>query len=88
MLTLKHCTPLGNESVIETPEVTYSPKQDVAPPEPGRTPLTGTVFYARLGAGGEFIELHDGTVYVMNENGRTVAKYDLGGWGAVSERAV
>ena len=21
-----------------------------------------------------------GTVYVMNENGKTVAKYDLGGW--------
>jgi archaellin len=83
MFTIKHCTPLGNESVIQTPEVTYSPHPTPAPAEDGRTALTGTVFYIRPGAGGEQIELRTGTVYVMNDAGSTVAKYDLGGWGDV-----
>lgn len=83
MFTIKHCTPLGNESVIETPEVTFSPYNEPRLQEGNRTPLTGSVWYVRASAGGEHIELHSGVIYVMNDSGSTVAKYDLGGWGAV-----
>lgn len=84
MFTIKHCTPLGNESVIETPEVTFSPYEEVRDVDPLTTPLTGSVYYIRTGSGGEQIELRSGTIYVMNDAGSTVAKYDLGGWGKVS----
>lgn len=81
MLTIKHCTPLGNEAIYETPEATFSPYGSPTDTDHSTTPLTGSVWYVRTGAGGELIELRSGTVYVMNDAGSTVAKYDLGGWG-------
>ncbi len=84
MFTIKHLTPLGNEALYSATEVTHSsydiPKPVQSPP--GGVPygdLNGTVFYTRA-EDKENCQLMDGTVYVMNEHGSTVAKYDLGGW--------
>lgn len=79
MLTIKHITPMGNETLYETPEVSYS-----AHPKPidrglDFGPLTGSLWYTSV-LTGQMVELRDGMIFVMNGNGSTVAKYDLGGW--------
>lgn len=87
MFTLKHTTPMGNDTLISAAEVCYSPH-----PEPKALPcgddeigkfgpVTGSVWYLRQFVPGEStIEIMNGIVYVMNDKGSTVAKYDLGGW--------
>lgn len=80
-MTIKHITPMGNEMVIETGEVSYTPADapqtyDIL----GKAwTSTGTVWW-RSEHSAEIVPIRDGDVYVMNGNGSTVAKYNLGGW--------
>lgn len=82
MFTIKHLSPHGNESLYEAREVIFLP----APPSPGYSQPAGTStvslsnFQFKPADSNAFEELSDGTVYVMNDAGSTVSKYDLGGW--------
>lgn len=82
MFTIKHLSPHGNESLYEARIVSFLPAPTAAgldQPVNTATHQLGTLAfneYDKIGLS----ELRDGSVYVMNENGSTVAKYDLGGW--------
>jgi hypothetical protein len=88
MFTIKHITADGNEAVFEALEVMYNPHH--FPVAVGEAPLPhGYVWYVDpkhkptvdnvpLGIGHRRLE--DGTVYVMNDNGATVARYYLGSY--------
>lgn len=81
MFTLKHLTPSGNESLYEATEVFFTPDESagLAQPSGTATHSLGTIGY-QISPGAAVSGLADGYVYVMNEAGSTVAKYDLGGW--------
>jgi hypothetical protein len=83
MFTIKHVSPSGNEALLMAREVSYTP----ADPNIGTTgrvaPSTGTVFYKPDAALPEFLSVKDGLVFVMNGNGATVSKWDLGGWDTI-----
>lgn len=72
MLTVKHVLVSGEEFVYPTSVANFVPIKantiDCRPPSLWIEPF-GTRF-----------ELITGMAYVMNDQGRTVAKYDLGGW--------
>lgn len=81
MFSIKHITTLGNEAILSAEEVTYTSTCTAGDTE--HEPFNGTVFYVPTepkGADSTILQLHGGTVYVMNRFGATVAKYDLGGW--------
>lgn len=89
MFTIKHITPYGNEALHEALEVTYSPfhtpkpfqlSPDAPPDHAKMGDLVAAIFYRSTNPTADLAELAGGTVYVMNETGATVAKYDLGGW--------
>lgn len=82
MLTIKHITPMGNEALYEASEASYSPHAEPRHFNLNYNPLLASVWYADQ-PNAPLREIRDGTVYVMNEKGSTVAKYDLGGWCAV-----
>jgi hypothetical protein len=80
MLTVKHIEVTGHENLYPATRVSYQPrtKHDAASDTAGEysaacvfidTPKGDTV---PLGSWGAF--------YIMNDAGKTVAKYDLGGW--------
>ncbi len=71
MFTVKHIMSGGRESVRQATEVDYYPKG--APGNGYNTP----VFFAGLPGGGS-MTYEFGHIYVMNENGKTVASYELG----------
>lgn len=87
MFTIKHLTPMGNESLHTAVEVNYAPHvepiqlpckdEDVGKYLPSIAALS---FLRQFVAGEASICIMDGLVYVMNDKGATVAKYDLGGW--------
>jgi hypothetical protein len=88
MFTIKHITPMGNEALYPAVEVTYSAYAAPMLNEPPFQALTGSVWYVpSLEPGQCSIELRSGTVYVMNDAGSTVAKYDLGGWAYPEQKA-
>lgn len=76
MLTIKHIEPTGHETIWPAIRVTYQPESDFerAPPKMwiDRMGERGLVDTIDIGSAGSF--------YVMNEQGKTIAKYDLGGW--------
>ncbi len=87
MFTIKHVTTLGNEELHTTkacgcyPFPEPQPVTGAPPPNGGDwEPLTAKVWFERTPD--EHRELLGGMVYVMNENGATVSKWDLGGWAA------
>jgi len=72
MLTVKLVEPNGHEQVYEVSEAWASPAKD--------PPGTHEVYATRVDSKGDH-PLHfggSGSVYVMNANGATVAKYTLG----------
>jgi hypothetical protein len=77
MLTIKTISPSGFEALKEVKSVFYSPGMVLPPPSTYEEPAMVT--YWRPGdETGETI--YEGLVYVMNDNGKTVAKYNLGGF--------
>ncbi len=85
MFTIKHITPMGNEALHLAHEVHYTPAAEPRTQGPGFGALIGTVFYAPDAKANHFLELHSGNVFVMNEGGATVSKWDLGGWAEPSQ---
>ena len=65
MLTIRHIEASGHEEIVTTSRVSYHP----------RTPdiTRECVFWETTS--GQTIEMDSGTVYIMNENGKTVAVY-------------
>jgi hypothetical protein len=64
VLTIKHVEPNGHESIEESIFATYDP--GVGPSTAGELRVNCSKgFYS------------EGIVYVMNESGKTIAKYDL-----------
>jgi hypothetical protein len=71
MLTLKYIEPNGREIIVETKSVWTEPDSS--------KPITQPLVYADNGDGREPHCFGGyGSVYVMNDAGRTVAKYYLG----------
>ena len=70
MMTVKHITLSGEETVFQTTSARFTPvkqgHEDAAPP---------TVWFE---ADGVERPLTGGTVFVMNDHGKTVARYDIG----------
>lgn len=82
MLTVNHTDKYGSQFIYEAVNVTYD--QNCCAP-------AGAEFGATFGSvhlelpepardGSVNMPFYDGMVYVMNSDGKTVAKYDLGGW--------
>ena len=71
MLTLKYIDPTGIEIIIETKSVWTAPDSD--------KPITQPMVYADSGEGRDpHCFSGSGTVYVMNDAGRTISRYYLG----------
>lgn len=79
MFTIKHISPMGNEMLIETEEVSYAPHAEPPMPDDGFGESAGNLWF-KSRITDELIPIPTGNVYVMNDNGSTVAKYNLGGW--------
>lgn len=73
MLTVKHIAPDGKETVFPALEVTYDPFHFTPTP----VGQSGYIWYEAPSGAGLNHRLEDGTVYVMNEAGATVARYVL-----------
>lgn len=81
MLTVKHVLPGDKEVIYEAADVTFKAK--ALADSAGRSASKGSVW---CGGGDQPIAIYDGTVYVMNASGSTVAKYELGGLPKNNER--
>lgn len=87
MLTVKHIGLHGSESLYQAYEVSFEPHPDAAktltrsPIEADHAGGTVTLTKPPMNQGelGRYmLGLVEGTVFVMNETGKTVARYDLG----------
>lgn len=75
MFIVKHIGPSGAEKLHQTPTIRYSP--GLAPIDAGYvSPAPATVWVRDKADEPEF-PLTGGTVFVMNDNGKTVARYNL-----------
>jgi hypothetical protein len=75
MLTLRMIQPTGHEEIITVRRVSIQPPE---PPHPGDSndiTRTDSLFYEL--ENGEVLHTITGTVYVMNDYGKTVAVYHL-----------
>jgi hypothetical protein len=70
MLTIRHVESCAHEQIFQVTDVSYQPENA------GGTTAPETVFGYR--EPGHPLQFTDGLIYVMNDNGKTVAKYDLG----------
>lgn len=75
MMTVKHILQTGAEYVYGTSHVNFVPSGAVKGNSGAPTP-PDTVW--RYDADGRAHPLTGGTVYVMNEHGKTVSRYDIG----------
>ena len=71
MLTVKQVRPDGSEFIEEASSAGLNNAAQT---------LTGSpsVFYFTAEKEPRCVDIHEGVVYVMNSNGKTVANYDLG----------
>ena len=76
MLTIRHIHLGGEEDIFAVASFRYAPgTEKVGQQGQSATPQT---IWVRDVAPGDERPLTGGTVFVMNENGKTVARYDLG----------
>lgn len=91
MLTAKHVDVFGEEKIFSVTSVEYKAAEEISPHKAraGFNPSLGRcrfLFTSKIS--GEIDRyFYEGSVYVMNESGKTVATYDLGGWGQVQVTA-
>lgn len=88
MLTMKHIDVWGKERILSVREVEFKYAEQIGPAAVvGFAPSNGHVrLIFRPPVDGQMDEfLYDGSVYVMNEAGKTISKYDLGGWAQPAE---
>jgi len=79
MLTVRYCDPDGGEIVFPVSSVHKSMRKTGSP----TTPHADVTFDRIPGSGPGLLQVSSGCVYVMNDHGKTVAKYDLGPYGDV-----
>jgi hypothetical protein len=82
MFTIKHISPRGNEALYAATEVSYTHAPGAERLGRLASEPNGSVWFKSPTTDGLLAELQEGSVYVMNDKGATVAKYDLGGWPA------
>lgn len=80
MLTIKHVEHGGHEGLQQCTSISYTPKNGGHPDD--RNPRAQLIAFGCTAKGGAVDEhgvcrYGDGMVYVMNETGATVGKYDL-----------
>lgn len=75
MFTVKHTSPTWEDTLYTATRVRFSPRR-ASPADVKSEPPPETVWVRRQETGVEF-PLTDGVVYVMNDAGATVSKYDL-----------
>lgn len=75
MMTIKHITLSGEEFIYATTHVNLVPV--AAREKPVGGPTTSDIVW-HYDADGRSHPLQGGTVFVMNEHGKTVARYDIG----------
>jgi hypothetical protein len=75
MFTVTNVTPSGEEMVVQARQVSYNPKSFFGSDDGATGGLEQAVF-ADGGVEGT-VKFTEGTVYVMNDSGKTVAKYSL-----------
>jgi hypothetical protein len=68
MLTIRHIEPSGHETILQTKRVTSQPADQIHGGE-------RIIFYEK--DDGSTLPIESGAVYVMNDNGKTVATYHL-----------
>ena len=84
MMTLKHIELSGHEQIHEVSKVWFNPEaverleQDNQKTGSGPTPLPRDTLYASIPGEPHPIQISSGTVFVMNQHGKTVSRYDLG----------
>lgn len=80
MLTIKYISPYGVEKLFTVREIEFD-KCHAGPCQKGHTPSEGHVrfYFAQPGPEDRLEHVYSGIVYAMNEAGKTVAKYELGG---------
>jgi hypothetical protein len=78
MLTVRYCDPDGGEIVFPVASVQKSVRKTGS----STTPHADVTFDRLPGSPG-LLQVSSGCVYVMNDHGKTVAKYDLGPYGDV-----
>ena len=90
MLTVKHQDTDGTEVIFSVYEAKYSPNGPGSTESAGATPNNGYVRFTypmrpnvHAEDKGILESVYRGKVYIMNDVGKTVAKYDLGGWPVV-----
>lgn len=78
MLTVKHISLSGEEMIYPTPLANYTPdfNKNIVGASP--RPHTPETVWIDQHNDGSRQPLTGGTVFVMNEHGKTVARYDLG----------
>ncbi len=94
MLTIKHINGDGEERVMSVLEVEYQSalaQQACQATRVGYTGSTGRCRFIWPAADKRELDdefVYEGKVYVMNEVGKTVQQYDLGGWALQQSGAV
>ena len=86
MLTVKYVSPDGDETVFPVLTVCFTPRkigESLVTPNADVAPNAGVTFDRPKDSGPGLMQVSSGCVYVMNENGKTVSKYDLGPYGDV-----
>ena len=84
MLTVKYVSPDGDETVFPVLTVCFTPRkigESLVTPNADVAPNAGVTFDRPKDSGPGLMQVSSGCVYVMNENGKTVSKYDLGPYG-------
>lgn len=75
MFTVKHTSPTWEDSIYAATRVRFTPRPTI-PMSTGDLPPE-TVW---VNEGGHEFPITNGVVYVMNDAGSTVSKYDLDAW--------
>ena len=82
MMTIKHVARSGEEYVYATSHVNFVPTSAL-----GLGSTTPDTLW-HYGSEGDAQPITDGTVFVMNEHGKTVSKYELGAKHGISGQAL
>jgi hypothetical protein len=76
MLTVKHINMIGTETIITAKRVIFYQPNQQAPATPN--PHSGGMITIVPPVGDVHEDIGDGTVFVMNDAGKTISRYDLG----------
>lgn len=74
MFSIRHIQLSGHEDIYLASRVSFQP--EVTHEQKGGLPSSPTIFIDR--PDGSTMPINGGTIFVMNDNGKTVARYDIG----------